>query len=232
MTCYITCHVTVPAGWDYSLPVCLHACLPVCPSVCPKEWTHFMGIMFAVLTVFSLRACVCVSVARGESQDNVELSEEPTDFNWPTGSQHLFLHTDGDDLLPDPPDAAGGSAEQVRQHRKGLQLSVIALSIGTGNHSDCHSCCFYRVVMETGCQHRVNTVRRTSLRFNSASVWHPASPHSVSVSSTGLGRSSSSLSTWSFPTCQLLNFLSTIGRSSCESKIRLNRVCAQGQINR
>lgn len=61
---------------------------------------------------------------------------------------------------------------------------------------------------------------------------HIKLPLSVSVCTTGAGRSFSSLSTWSFRTCLLLNFLSTKGRSSCEWKIRLVRVRVQVQMYR
>lgn len=61
---------------------------------------------------------------------------------------------------------------------------------------------------------------------------HVKLPLSVSVCTTGAGRSFSSLSTWSFQTCLLLNFLSTKGRSSCEWKIRLVRVRVQEQMYR
>lgn len=66
------------------------------------------------------------------------------------------------------------------------------------------------------------------LQLKNVRCSHIKRPLSVSVCTTGAGRSFSSLSTWSFRTYPLLNFLSTKGRSSCEWKIRL--VCVRVQV--
>lgn len=222
MTCYITSRDS--ASWL--------ACLPT-------EMSHLLNIMLSAWTLFSLSPspsfCVCVRQLRIVSSRTMWNGLRNPQTSIGQLSLGIFFAILMGTIFYQIP-MVMPEALQNRYNSAGITCSS-ALFVGT-EQLLCPSLhpplvCFFLSGCHGNGMPKKELTLWEKLVYN-VKVLHCGFeiPHTVSVSTTGPGRSSSSLSTWSFRTCQPLNCLSRIGRSSCESKIRLNNVRARRQMIR